>query len=114
MTDELLNSVIQLEKCIQQQLQAEQKKAKDWLEGVRAEQEKMLAQAKEELIREEEQALLAAQKKSAQTAKTLVERENRYCRSLEKIDQRTVLTILRRQLQKILPGYADDHQDVEN
>ncbi|MDT8422150.1 MAG: hypothetical protein RQ724_00105 [Desulfuromonadales bacterium] len=114
MTDELLNSVIQLEKHIQQQLQAEQKKAEAWLEGVRAEQEKMLAQAEEELIREEEKVLLTAQKKSAQVAKTLVERESRYCRSLEKIDQRTVLTILRRQLQKILPGYADDHQDVQN
>ena len=113
MADELLNAVIRLENQIQHHLQQEQARADAWLAGVRAEQEALETQARQDLAAENERLLAEATEDTKQRSAALVSGETLYCKRLEKIGDQELLEVLRQQLHRILPERADDHQDVQ-
>ncbi len=114
MADELLNAVIQLETQIQQQLENERSRAANWLAGVRGELEEQNNRAAEERETAYQQALQDAERQAAEQQNRLLADEMDYCRSLEEIDDETLLEVLQRELVKLLPEPSDDHQNGES
>ncbi len=114
MADELLNAVVRLEAEIQQQLEAEQGRADAWLAGVRKELTEEYQQIAEQDETAGQQARAAAETEAKELAAALVDDEMRSCRSLEDIDDETLVEVLRRELVKVLPEQSDDHQDGES
>ncbi|WP_303720528.1 hypothetical protein [Malonomonas rubra] len=114
MADQILNAIIQLENRIEQQLRLEQEKATAWLAGVRGELEanakrdrQWIADRKRQLMREAEQQIDSS-------CTRLLDAEMSYCRRLKELSEETLLEVLRRQLERIIPRPVDDHQDGKN
>ena len=114
MADKLLNDVIQLENRIQEQLRDEQCRADAWLERVRTEQGELARRAGRQLAEQNRQVLAGAKRRAEQQAAQLEAREQECCRRLERLDDELLKEVLRRQVNRILPGRVDDHQDVQS
>lgn len=114
MADELLNSVIQLENQLQLQLHQERERAAEWLDGLRGEQDRRAAAARNELEAEKERTLAIEKQRAEQKAQELIDTEQNYCRRLDGLSDQVLSATLRRNLVKILPGQGDDHQDVQS
>ncbi|MDT8419617.1 MAG: hypothetical protein RQ754_04245 [Desulfuromonadales bacterium] len=114
MADDLLSDIIGLENNIQQQLKREQESADSWLARVTGEQDLRLSrfrQEQEQTDRETAEKI----KQQAQAEAGEIERQGAvYCRKLEALRENELLEALNRHIGKILPGWRDDHQDVQN
>jgi hypothetical protein len=113
MADELLSSIIRLENDIQKQLKSEQLRADAWLARVRADEEEQLLRISTEREEADRTALREARQRAEEESAAIERREAKRCRRLEAFDDQELAEILQRYLVKVLPGRADDCQDVQ-
>ena len=114
MADQILDAIIQLESQIDQQLQTEQKRADDWLAGVRRELELEAERCRQERLERNRQLLETAKELAEQKIAVILAAETDYCRRLEGLSEQSLLEVLERQLIRILPRQTDDHQNGQN
>ena len=114
MADQILNAIIQLENRIEQQLREEQEKASVWLAGVRCDLEAEAKREQQRITDRKQQLLQEAEQQIKRNCVCLLEAEKAYCRRLEELSDETLLEVLRRQLERIIPRPVDDHQNGEN
>ncbi len=104
MEKDILSEVIEVEKEIQKCLEAEKVKSRDWLEKVKQE-------SAEELVREEKnikeslnKSIEVAKKKAELKAVEIVKQTEARAERLTKLNDKTLVGIVEKQIIRILPG----------
>ena len=108
MDTSVLGAVIEAEQEIQARIEAERKKAREWIEGVKAEAAQSAAKEAERL-RGESAATMATAKAGAQArAAELLRRTERQAGELAALSDTRLQQIMEQQIRHVLPG-ADRH-----
>ena len=103
MEKDLLQSVIKVEKEIQQSIEAEKKKAADWLESERVLSSQELMEKKQQLLDHYDQSLDQTCKLSRNKAEREISEVNRLAEYLQNIPEEILQKVVDEHLRSILP-----------
>lgn len=108
MDTSVLGAVIEAEQEIQARIEAERKKAREWIEGVKAEAAQSAAEEAGRLRRGSAATLAAAKAGAEDRAAELLRRTERRAEELAALGDARLQQIMAQQIRNILPG-ADRH-----
>ena len=103
METDILNAVIQAEREIQQKLEGEQKKAREWLQSVRTETDQALLAEEARLKALLEEAVTDAKAQAERRAEELVASAVRTAKALGAMSEEALRGLVERALIRILP-----------
>ncbi len=103
MEDDVLAKVIIVEKEIQDCIETEKAKAREWLEEVRKETEEELIKAEEGIRRALDESLKHARDEAMAKAETLIKMTEEGADRLMKLSDETLREIIMRRVRMILP-----------
>lgn len=104
MEKDILSEVIEVEKEIQQCLEREKAKAREWLDAAKEEAAKELARSEEEINGAFERALADAEQEAVLGAAEIVREAETRAERLRTLDDGTLRDIVKKQIGTILPG----------
>ena len=114
MEEDVLSAVMEVEREIQERLEAERRKSREWLERVRAEAGRALAGSEERFKKSSEKAVADALSEAESRAADLLSRATREAERLVHLDDDAMRKIMAQYLPRILPGeHEHDRQDVK-
>ncbi len=114
MEEDVLSAVMEVEREIQDRLEAEKRKSREWLERVRAEAGRALAGSEERFKKSSEEAVADAVTDAESRAADLLSRATREAELLVDLSDEAMRKIMERYLPRILPGeHEHDRQDVK-
>lgn len=113
MGSDILREVIEVEMEVQRNLEAEKKRAHEWLEGVRREAEEEVAQEEERFKGSCAQALLEAKTDAEMKAARILEEAAARAGILKGLDSEALKVVIMKHIISILPGEYNDRQDVK-
>ena len=102
MEEDLLQAVIKVEKEIQQSIEAEKRKAADWLESIRVSLSRELKEKKQQLLDDHDQSLEATCQITRLTAEKEISEVNQMAEYLHNLPEELLLKV-GEYLQLILP-----------
>ena len=102
MEEDLLQAVIKVEKEIQQSIEAEKRKAADWLESIRVSLSRELKEKKQQLLDDHDQSLEATCQITRQKAEEEISEVNQMADYLQNLPEDVLLEV-GEYLQLILP-----------
>ena len=110
MEEDLLHSVIKVEKEIQQTIEAEKKKAADWLESLRVSLRQELEDKKKQLTEEYDQSLELTCRECRLNAEKEISDVNQMAERIQNLPEKILLDLINDHLQLILPLAAGKKQ----
>ena len=114
MDEDVLSTVMEVEREIQEKLEAERRKAREWLERVRADAGRSYAASEERFKKSSEKAVADALADVEARAADLLSRATLEAERLVHLGDETMRKIMARYLPRILPGeHEHDRQDVK-
>lgn len=114
MDEDVLSTVMEVEREIQERLEAEKKKSREWLEQVRAEAGRAYAASEERFKKASEKAVADALADAESRAADLLSRATLEAERLVHLGGESIRKIMARYLPRILPGeHEHDRQDVK-
>lgn len=100
---DILSAVIETEREIQAALDSERKKAREWVECVRAEEEHRIAEEEERLKAWAADALTKSEAEAMTRAEAIIRRAENISRMLSRMDDDSIRRLLSAHLTVILP-----------
>ena len=103
MEEDLLQAVIEVEKAIQQSIEAEKKKAADWLESIRISLSQELKEKKQQLLGDYDQSLEETCHLTRNKAEKEISEVNQMAEYLQNLPEKYLLEVINEYLLLILP-----------
>ena len=103
MEEDLLQAVIKVEKEIQQSIEAEKKKAADWLESLRVSLSQELKEKKQQLLDHHDQSLEQTCQITRHNAEKEISAVNKLAEYLQNLPEDILLEVIVEHLRMILP-----------
>jgi len=114
MERDILGSVIEIEEEIKSRLEAERKKAEEWLGKIKKDTEEE-AGRQEDSLQEAFQAALETERENAgKRASEILDHAKARAERLENLHDEILRGIISKYIIRILPGESDDSPDVES
>ena len=108
MDTSVLGAVIEAEQEIQARIEGERKKARERIDGVKAEAAQAVAEEAERLRRESAATMVTAKAGAQARAAELLRRTERQAEELAALSDKRLQRIMEQQIRRVLPG-ADRH-----
>jgi vacuolar-type H+-ATPase subunit H len=104
MQKDILSEVIEAEKEIQQRLEVEKAKSRDWLENVKKESEEKLVREEKNIKESLNKSIEVAKKEAELKATEIVNQTEARAERLAKVNDQTLVDVVGKQIARILPG----------
>jgi len=114
MEKDVLATVIEIEKEIEERLQIEKLKSDKWLNSEKREIEVEMTAMVRELEESLQEAVSIARENAEKQASTILNESAKQSRLLSEIGEEILQRIITEHLRKILPGSGHDSQDVQS
>lgn len=104
MEDDILAKVVEVEKEIQERIEIEKEKSRQWLDNVRKDTDKKLADTEAGLAESLEKAVMDARNNAENRASALLKDAGKLAEKFRGLSDETLTSIIIKHMSSILPG----------